>query len=814
MTRSAQLATIALVIVTLFSCSGTKVTLPGGQLPGRLPDGRILLPNGWYLSPAGSQIDIGDLPLNIDISPDERYALVLNSGQGTQTIALLDIQRGRVVQSVPIVRSWLGVRFIEDGDRCVVSGGNDNRILIYDVDSTGLQLADSILIGDPWPKEKIWISGIDVDETTMTLYAAARQNDQLYSIDLQTRSVVKSLPLPAMPYTCLVSKVHNVVYASLWGGAAVAVIDRSTGEIIHTISVGQHPNDMVESPDGSRLFVANANENTVSAIDVRQWKVTETLSSALAPNAPAGSTPNSVALNGDGTRLYIANADNNALAVMDISKPGNARSLGFIPVGWYPTCVRVTGSDGRIIVANGKGAGSKANPGGPNAGISGSYEQYIAHLFGGTVSLIDEPTKTDLQRLTEQVYANARYPGKGTRAPEGPNPIPRTVGEASPIKYVFYIIKENRTYDQVFGDMPGGNGDSTLCLFPERVTPNHHALAREFVLLDNFYADAEVSADGHNWSMGAYATDYVEKTWPTMYGGRGGEYEYEGGTPIVYPPEGYIWDNCRRHGVTYRSYGEFARNAEQPGDSARAGIEGLEGHVAPFFRGWDMDYSDVFRARDWVREFDEFERNGNLPQFQIIRLPNDHMEGTRLGKLTPFAYMAQNDLALGMVVQRISNSRFWKESAIFVIEDDAQNGPDHVDAHRTVALVISPYTKWGFIDSELYSTSSMLRTMELILGLPPMSQFDASATPMYNSFTMTPQVTPYRLREAQVDIYEKNKAGAYGQKRSEELDFAREDAVPDVEFNEILWKSIRGADSPMPSPVRSAFVRVMDEDDD
>lgn len=299
-----------------------------------------------------------------------------------------------------------------------------------------------------------------------------------------------------------------------------------------------------------------------------------------------------------------------------------------------------------------------------------------------------------------------------------------------------------------------------------------------------------------------------------MYGGRGGEYEYEGGYPIVYPLAGYLWDNCKRHGVSYRTYGEFVHNPERPGDSATASAPGLIGHVAPFYRGWDLEYSDVERVGEWAKEFDEYERSGGLPQFQIIKLPNDHTAGTRKGSLTPRAYVAQNDRALGLVVERISHSGFWKESAIFVVEDDAQAGPDHVDAHRTEALVVSPYTKRGFVDSELYSTSSMVRTMELILGLPPMSQFDAAATPMFNSFTPGPDFSPYIAREAGVDLNEKNIAGTFGQEESGEMNFSREDATSEIDLNVVIWKSVRGAGSPMPSPVRGAFVRVIDRDDD
>jgi hypothetical protein len=308
--------------------------------------------------------------------------------------------------------------------------------------------------------------------------------------------------------------------------------------------------------------------------------------------------------------------------------------------------------------------------------------------------------------------------------------------------------------------------------------------------------------------MGAYATDYTEKSWPTQYGGRGGEYVYEGGTEIVYPSSGYLWDNCLRHGVSYRSYGEFVEAPKKAGDSATAAIPSLTGHVAPFYHPWDLGYPDVDRVKDWIKEFDEYERTGSLPQFQVIKLPNDHTEGTRSGSLSPRAFVAQNDLAVGMLVDRISHSTYWKESAIFIIEDDAQNGPDHVDAHRTEALVISPFVHRGTVDHEMYSTSSMVRTIELILGLPPLSQFDAAAAPMYASFAQSPDLTPYAVRPARYDLTERNPPKSLGQARCNEMNFSVEDAAPDLELNEIIWMSIRGAHNEMPAPVRSAFVRV------
>jgi hypothetical protein len=355
----------------------------------------------------------------------------------------------------------------------------------------------------------------------------------------------------------------------------------------------------------------------------------------------------------------------------------------------------------------------------------------------------------------------------------------------------------------MLGDVATGNGSAKLCLFGAEVTPNHHALARQFVLLDNTYCNADGSADGHNWGMAAYSNDYV-----TRSVGASPIYDYEGGNPLAYPEEGYLWDDCRRHRVSYRSYGEFVFNPDDPKDTVKAGIEGLEGHVAPHFRGFDMAYSDLDRYQAWLDEFDRYDREGGLPQLEIIRLPNDHTEGTCSGRPTPRAEVAQNDLALGLMVERISHSRYWGSSAIFVIEDDAANGPDHVDAHRTVALVIGPHVRRGAVDHHLYTNASVLRTIELILGLPPMSQFDAGALPMTGAFTAVADTTEFVHEPARVDLTETNLAGAFGQERCDRMNFAVADAAPPDELNEILWHDARGAAAALPAPVRAACLAV------
>jgi hypothetical protein len=365
--------------------------------------------------------------------------------------------------------------------------------------------------------------------------------------------------------------------------------------------------------------------------------------------------------------------------------------------------------------------------------------------------------------------------------------------------------------------MPEGNGDANLCLFPERVTPNHHRLAREFVLLDNFYVDSEVSADGHEWSMGAYATDFVEKTWPLSYGHNGrSKYPYpsEGNFPIAYPAGGYLWDRAREAGVSYRSYGEFVNDAPSPQAPGTTRVPALAGHFDEWYPSFDLTVNDVKRADRFISELKRFEAEGDMPRLQILRLPNDHTYGATRGQKTPTALVGDNDLGLGRLVEAVSLSKFWANTAIFVVEDDAQNGPDHVDAHRTVALVISPYCRRHAVDSTLYSTTSMVRTIELILGLTPMTQFDAAARPMFNCFQPTPDPNPYTSLPANVDLEERNQAGAWG--GDLKLNFAREDAVDDLLLGEIVWRSVRGASSPIPAPVRAGFVfphRNADDDD-
>lgn len=799
--------------ICLLSCLLVFTIMITAQTLSTMEAKRIGLPNGWSLTPVGKSLPLGDLPLNIAVSPSKKLMAVTNNGQSTHTMQLIDVVTEKILDNITIPALWVGLEFTSDEKFLYASGGNDNRILKYEIRNKKLLLADSILLGAKWPN-KISPAGLTIDNEKHLLYVVTKDNKRLYVVDLISKKIKKELALPGEAYTCKLSPDKKELYISCWGCASVLVYGTTEHILRAEIKVGSNPNDICVTANGRYLYVANANDNTVSVIDVKQRKVTETLNAALYPDAPNGSTTNGVALSADEKTLYIANADNNCLSVFDVSKKAISTAKGFIPVGWYPTCVKIIGS--KIYVTNGKGFTSLANPYGPNPvdkrvqlgfqkGDTAKPKeiQYIGGLFKGTLSIIPSPSAKQLSVYSQAVYHNTPY--SKTRetlsAGEEGNPIPRKVGAASPIKYVFYIIKENRTYDQVLGDMPEGNGDKSLCLFGEKVTPNQHALAREFVLLDNFYVDGEVSADGHNWSMGAYATDYLEKTWVTSYGGRGGDYDAEGNRAIANNKNGFIWDHCKRAGVSYRTYGEFA-------DDYKPNIPVLKDHFCPYYTSWDERVRDTTRVGQWKRDFDSMLAINALPRLSTLRIINDHTEGLRLGKPTPFAHVADNDLAVGMFVEHLSKSPVWKESAVFILEDDAQDGPDHVDAHRSTAYVAGGFVKRNFVDHTMYSTSSMLRTIELILGIGPMSQYDAAATPMWRCFTGKADMTVFKAKPLQVDINEKNTAMNEWQRKSETFDFSKEDRINDRAFTEVIWKAVRGIDAVVPAPKRAAFLKM------
>lgn len=791
-----------------------------GQSYKEIMTNQVSLPNGWKLSPVGKKLPLGDLPLNIAVHPSGKILAVTNNGQSVQSVQLIDPAKMKTLDSVVIAKGWLGLTFSKDGKYLYASGGNDNWIMRYELKNNKLIPFDTLVIGKPWP-EKISIAGIAVDDKQQMLYVVTKENNSLYVYDLKQKKVQKQIPLDGEGYTCVLSNDGNMLYTTCWGCDKVVLYDTRRQESTGSIPIGDNPNDLCITGNDKFLFVSNANDNSVSVISLEQKRVVEILNSALYPDSPSGSTANSLALSDDEKTLYIANADNNCLAVFDVSNPGKSFSKGFIPTAWYPTCVRVIGET--IFVANGKGLSSKPNPYGPSPesekermdrhkGLADKNPkvQYIGGLFSGTLQSVEIPDAKQLGIYSQAVYKNVPYVKENEMISGGEegNPIPTKVGETSPIKYVFYIIKENRTYDQVLGDIPEGNGDTSLVLFGRDVTPNQHALAKQFVLLDNFYVDGEVSADGHNWTMGAYATDYLEKNWPTSYGSRGGSYPGEGSREIANNKNGFLWDFCKRYGVSYRSYGEFI------GDNQTANIPALKDNFCENYIGWDMSIRDTVRFRWWKEDFEKLLAAGSVPQFSSIRFGNDHTEGLRIGKPTPKAMVADNDLAVGMFIDYLSHSPIWNESVVIILEDDAQNGPDHVDAHRTTAYIAGGFVKQGFVDQTMYSTSSALRTIELILGLPPMTQYDAAAEPMWRCFEKKAIHPPFKALPNLVDLNQKNTRESAMSRLSETFDFSQEDRVPDDLFNKVIWAAVKGMDNPCPAPVHAAFFSPEMEEDE
>jgi DNA-binding beta-propeller fold protein YncE len=804
-------------------------------LPGLRPDGSMLLHNQWPIRPVGQQVAMGDFPVAVAVDPTGRLAAVLHAGHGAHEVRLVDIAAARVVASATIHEAFCGVLFSADGATLVCSGASDGVLHVFSVSGDSLTPRGDVRAAVP-PGRSV-VAGIALSRDGTCALAALSFDNRVVRVDLRSGSVAWTArlgregrpadapaPAPVNPEDVLGG--HELIadsdplniawderagraYVSLWGESSVAVIDTADGRLVGRWPTGLHPNELVLAPDG-RLFVSNGGLNSVTVMDSRDGRVTEVLSSAASPKDLPGSTPDSLALSPDARTLYVANAYTNSVAVFDVSERGGGRPLGFIPTGWFPTSVRVTPDGATLLVLSARGLAAKPS-------WTGSKWEKVYDLYSGSLGLIRLPRGDAYEQALAGWTAIAQRcrPAAAAGALAG-DPIPERVGDASPIRYVVYIIKENRTYDQVLGDVAEGNGDPSRCLFSEKVTPNVHAIARQFVLLDNFYANAEVSASGHEWSTAGYSSEFVEKSWPVNYSRKDSHVPYpaEGHYAAAVPALGYVWDRAAKAGITYRSYGEFTVNPSQAGMPVDSNLPALKGHVDPAYRGWDLHYRDCDRAREFISELHRYDAAGDMPRLQIVRLPNDHTFGAKLGELSPEAMVADNDLALGRVVEALSQSRFWKRTAVFVVEDDAQNGPDHVDAHRTEALVAGGFVRRGAVDSTPYTTCSMLRTMELILGLEPMSQFDAAAEPMRSSFQSKADPAPFRALPAQVDMDRKNTRAGAAASVSSRFDFSREDLIDEQTFNRVIWAAVRGEAERMPPPVHAAFVRQLPRDGD
>ena len=789
------------------------------NLPQAIPGG-FALPNGWRLTPIGKSIPTEDMVLNAVAAPDGLAVIAMHAGYNPHGLVVIDTKTEDAVQRIPLKSAWYGMAWSPDGKKLYVSGGNANSdrnptrapIYVFAYANGRLSTQPVGTLEETIETAGLFWSGVAHHPKKNILYAANRGTGfgpgNVVAFDSSNGKLLGRIPVDVIPYDLILSEDGNFLYVSNLGSRSVSVIDTRTMKVVSSIPVGENPNQMALAADG-RLFVACSNDNTVVVVDTKTRLPIEKIATTLFPHAPEGSTPNALALDRANGLLYVANADNNDVAVLQVAERGESKVLGFVPSGWYPSALALLGRQQKLYIGNSKGSGSYSDIRGPHSPITEGTEGKgsIKSLQKGSVEIADIANlRFELKQLTKKVYDNTPYNDSllaQAKQPAAPSVVPSSVGAGSPIKHVLYIIKENRTYDQVFGDMQRGNGDARLAIFGRKVTPNQHALADQYVLLDNLYCDGEVSEDGHSWSNAAYATDANEKQWPITYGGhsksdRNGAYV---------PSAGNIWDAARRKGLTYRSYGEYAsRVSDGTTMEASPNAQGLAGHVAPGFKRFGS--RDTENAAEFIREFDEYEKNYDspnpnkrLPNFMVMALSENHTNGTRPGSFTPVAMVANNDQAVGTIVERVSHSRYWPETAIFIIEDDAQDGPDHVDTHRTAGLVISPYIRRERVDSTMYSTSSMLRTMELLLGLPPMSQYDAAAAPMYASFGSDADTTPFNHLPPEVDLNAKNTKLAWGSKASQKMDFDDVDRNPAFALNEIIWKSVKGADSPMPLPV-------------
>jgi DNA-binding beta-propeller fold protein YncE len=778
--------------------SGQEITVPGRN------GSNALLPSGWKTTPAGRQLASGDMILSGQISPDGKLFAFTNTGYTRHNLHIVDLATEKEIATFPMEQAWSGLTFSPDGNRLYVSTGAgypEYDIAYFDRwDTDGWQDARSgyALLGAI--KTKTAVSAITLSADGKLLYALNNSDDRVYILETHGGRALARLDVGDHPIAAKLSKDGRTLYVANLGSASVSVVDvsdPSQPRVANTLTTDPHPNDLVVTDNG-RLLVSCGNGNTVIAFDVASGQRSEVISTALAPKAPAGSTPDSLALSPDQKTLYVANADNNSLSVISIEERGKARPLGFVPTGWYPTLVATTPDGKRIIVASGKGAGTGPSrvkrPIDPIA--PGPSFQHHGNQLNGLVSFIDTPDAKTLAGLTKQVYDNAPYrdtllesSGAGSESI-----IPAKVGEPTPIKYVLFIMKENRTYDQVFGDLRQGNGDASLTLFGRAVTPNQHALAEQFVLLDNLYCSGEVSQDGQPWTTSAYATEFTQRAWTLSYS-RHGRVDVEDRIQEQSSP--YIWEVARQKGLRVRTYGMGTRRGV-------ADIRSLPYEQVRPEAGQPRP-RDTERAARFIEEFEQMDRDGTVPNFMFMSLGENHTNGTTPGSYTPKAMVASNDLAVGRIVETITKSKLWPQFAIFVIEDDAQNGPDHVDSHRTAGLVISPYVKRKTVDSTMYSTVSMLRTVELLLGLPPMTQHDAAAAPMVNSFTSTPDLTGFSVAATQTDLLTKNPPQGYGAQISARMDFREYDRVDEDALNRILWHSIKGVDTPYPAPVRRAL---------
>ena len=807
------------VLVTFAACKPSS-----SNAPASLDSGPRRLPTGRTLDAAGMAWPVGSMPLSMILSPDGRQLVVLLNGYREQGVQVVDRSTGKVLQMLPQAAAFLGLAFSPDGRTLYASGGNQDVVYRYAWADGRATLSDSIIIEPkaPGKNAKRYPAGLALSPDGSRLYVAENLTDSLAVVDVASARVVQRVGVERYPYGVVVDAA-GTVYVSSWGGSTVSTFRPKDGDLAAAgrMNAGRHPSAILLNRDGSRLFVASGSTDRIAVLDTRSRNMVTSIV-VTPPGGPGeGSTPNALALSDDGQRLFVAEADNNAVSIIDLaaSTAGVAGATGAdtiagrVPVEWYPTAVIVRGDS--LITLTGKGRGTGPNPQGPgpqrprtSAGFDDT--QYTLGQTNGSIvtSLVARSGGGELAPLSARV---ARANLWGTTREKFTYPA---------IEHVLYIVRENRTYDQVLGDLTQADGDTSLTYFPRAVTPNAHALAERFGIFDRFFVNAEVSPDGHNWSMAAYTTDYLQKTVPSNYSGRGRTYDWEGTNRGRVPPNdddvsepvnGYLWNLAQRAGVSFRNFGEFVIPASADRDDPMpAGYRGnkpfLRAHTNPDFPSYDLAIRDQRRADVWLAELAQWVARGSMPRFQIMRLPNDHTSGARAGAPTPRAHVADNDLALGRIVEALSKSPFWKHTVVIVLEDDAQNGPDHVDSHRSPLLVISPWTAGG-VSHRFANTTDVIATMEEILGLGTMSQFDHFGRPLREIWRKSPDVRPYAAITPQVNLDDVNRPDTREARESARLDLRFEDIADEALFNGILWRMMKG-DAPYPGTRRISLLEL------
>lgn len=776
-------------VASLALAGGATVYLRHATIGWNASKTRFTMPNQWRVTPVGTSVDLaGDMPgAIVFVGPDR--ALVNTSGYHDHSLNLVDTRAGKVLDSRPYKQAYVGLGW--DGHTAYLAGGGSEGtdtkpdVRRFTIEGDKLVEGKPLQLPDLGKRER-FVSAIL--PSAAGLLVANAQSDEVFRIDSNDHVVARQ-KVGYRPYALALSPDRKSLAVSEWGNESVALLDPQSLQLHKRIKTRQHPTALAWHTDG-RLFVTESASNTVAIIKGDELsRVTVSIDKAH----PVGPTPLGLSFSPDGRTLYTALAGDNAVAVVDVARR-HPKVKGYIPTERYPSAVTVSPDGKTVAVATAKGfygpnAGDKVKLDGAQIrGDQGNKFRYILQQLAGRLALVPTPGPKTLAAYTEKAVANLPLGEHGTGL--SPAAQKRALASLKNIKHVVYVIKENRTYDQVFGDIERGNGDPSLVLFGKTVTPNQHLMTDQFVLLDNLYTDGECSQVGHQWADAAYANDYEEKQTMLAYSGR---QEIESDARLITSPD-YLWHASRRAGLKTRVYGEYVDVQEDHNslnDHEKKADPEKYGYSAAWEKVFARDGRDTEKIQVFVDELKEWEKTGDMPALSVMALPDDHTHGMSPGRYSPNAMVACNDQAVGKLVEAVSHSRFWKSTAIFVIEDDAQAGPDHVDSHRTIGQFISPYTRGGKLDSTHYSTTSMLRTIELILGLKPMTSFDAHATPMLDAISAKPNFSPYVCVPPQVNMDEKNPARTALGRRSDKLDWSDIDRADWAELNRILWEAAK-----------------------